>query len=124
MFDISKIKKAATKLGLDVSFDSSNPGMHFHMPDGSVDVFTYHELKKSLHDEFTSNSSKTTIQYNLKTENFFSIDINSQESLDTPTATINQIEISILGHNKISQKNEQQLNDFQLIAGYSNLEAS
>ena len=124
MFDINKIKNAATKLGLDVTFGSSSPGMHFHMPDGTVDVFTYDELKRSLHDEFTSNTSKSTIQYNLKTENPFSIDIHSQSNIIAPSTTINRIEVSISGHHKISRKNEPQFKDIQLLVGNSNLEAS
>lgn len=113
MFDLNKIKSAAAKLGMEINSDSSNPGMHFYMPDGSVDVYTYDELKKSLDAEFYGSTSKMNLQYNLNTDGMFSINIKSQEKSMTSTTNINKIELTISGHNKISEKNETSFNDTQ-----------
>lgn len=48
MFDLSKIQRAALELGLDLQFNSKNPGFHFINQNGNVDIFTFDDLQKSL----------------------------------------------------------------------------
>ena len=102
MFDLNKIKDAASKLGMEIKVNSSNPGMHFIMPDGTEEIFTYAALKKSLDDEFHRNNSNTSIQYNIKGS--FNLDIYSQEQSSELVFNLTKIELSISGNNKISEK--------------------
>lgn len=58
MFDVNKIKSAAEQLGLEIEFDTENPGMQFITPDGQVEHYLFSDLRSELAlervcDEFT-----------------------------------------------------------------------
>lgn len=128
MFDLSKIKNAATKLGLDLQLDSKNPGIHFVKPNGNVDVFTFDELQKSLVDEFQGNKTKNDFKYNLKAIGHFKLDIHAGDSKNNHLS-IDEISLNVSGYNsKPSRKIElsTQLNELMSKGNYkhSNAEAA
>lgn len=102
MFDLSKIQNAAKEIGLDLQVNSKNPGIHFVKSNGSVDVFTFDELQKSLVDEFQGNKSKNDFKYNLKAIGHFRLDIHAGGSKNNHL-TVDEISLTVSGHN--SKKN-------------------
>lgn len=105
MFDLNKIKTAAKKLGLELKFNSENPGMHFVKPEGDVEIYTYDNLQKSLNDEFKVHSTKMNIHYNLNKNSSIKLNIQSEEN-KKKTTHINKIKVSIGVYNKTSEKVE------------------
>ena len=51
-FDIEAVLKVAKELGIEISPNSSEPGMHFLYEDGSKEVMSFAEFSKSMKEFF------------------------------------------------------------------------
>lgn len=107
MFDLNKIKDAAERLGLDLEFNSENPGMQFIMTDGSIDELTFNDLQTSLNKEFKKDHLKSHTRYNLEYKSGLRLDINSTCKEEKPNE-VNEIVITVAGHSKICNYNAPQ----------------
>lgn len=97
MFDLSKIQRAALELGLDLQFNSKNPGFHFINQNGNVDIFTFDDLQKSLAEEFWLNNPKENFKYDFKEIDHFKVAIHNGDSVHT-RLIIDEISLAIPGY--------------------------
>lgn len=107
MFNLSNIQNAAAKLGIDLQFNSDNPGFHFVKSNGEVDVFTFDKLQESLINEFSVNKNKNDLKYDLK-YNFkpireFTLDIHAGDTSDTHII-VDEISLNVSGHNSTTSR--------------------
>lgn len=61
-FDKEQIKKSAEELGLEIEFDSDNPGIHSVDKEGNLYTITFDMLMDSFNDVF-SKSYKNSLYY-------------------------------------------------------------
>lgn len=104
MFDLNKIKSAAERLGLDLEFNSENPGIQFITTDGSVDNLTFGDLQISLNKDFKENHIKSYTHYNLENKSGLQLNIKSNCKEEKPKK-VNEIIITVDGHSKVSNHN-------------------
>lgn len=99
MFDLNDVKRAAERIGLDIEFDSDNPGMHFIKPNGETQRYSFNELESSLKKEFEVNRLKVNNPYQIEYKE--SLELNIGVGMRRKKSNVSsEIEISIDGHHK------------------------